>query len=166
MSAQTGMQILDAIAGYLAPLTASGGTLDGVQLIIGDPFASMPDNLPALFLNPESLEEVESRMTAGAHGFDMYRWSFEMILVVELAENAPPIEAGSVGAITYYIQPGWQTMVSQADAILSAMRENIVLSGATATSRVLRGDWIPLPLHGKLYRGARLIYQTQIRRTR
>lgn len=152
------MDVLEAIAAYLA----GESSLDGISIIMGDPDASAPEDIPALWINPYNMVP-SARMAAGPGAADIAEYTFEVLLALDLSSYGPPVQTSGQ---TYYEQPGWRALIDATADVVSAMRANITLSGAVASSKLKEVRWGPLVIDNKSYRAARMAYETTVRRAR
>jgi hypothetical protein len=168
MPASTIMNVLDALALSLqntTAVTALPPTGIGMTIVIGSWEQSEPADVPALYIDPQ-ISTPTTVMTAGSPGsgaFDIVKFTFEAVMLYDLTEvGAPYLTTGQ----QYSEQPGVRALVGANDVVRSALRENITISGAVASSIDAQTQWGKFVIDSRIYRGSRTEYDVTYRRPR
>lgn len=174
-------EMLDVLAYILATNPATSG----VEWILGDVGMGTPTQEPFGYIS--LFNEQVLWMTAnggrgglsagGVNGLD--DWQDVVLLTIGFAKHSyvPPVQAAppangptnpaQLGSLPpYQEQPTWRLAIQLAEQIKFVMRQNIVLAGSVATTRV--SEWRPvlLNLQGAMYRALRVTVQAQRRQSR
>jgi hypothetical protein len=169
----------------LAYLLASSPATSGVQWILGDVGMGTPTAVPFGYVS--LLNSQIPWMTAnggrgglstgGVGGLD--DWQDTVALTIAFAKHAyenpvqanppanSPVNPAQLGSVPpYKEQPSWRLTIQLVEQVKIVMRENIVIAGSAATTRV--GEWRPVLLNvqGAMYRGLRITVQAQRRQPR
>lgn len=169
----------------LAYLLAANPATSGIQWILGDVGMGTPTSEPFGYIS--LFNEQVRWMTAngglgglsagGILGVD--DWQDTVILTVAFAkhnyhspqEATPPSNSptnqANLGSLPPYLeQPGWRPAIQLAEQMKFVLRQNIVLAGAAATTRVVEWRPVLLNLQGAMFRALRMTVQAQRRQRR
>lgn len=172
----------------LAYILATNALTSNIHWILGDVGMGNPSQLPFGYI--ASFSETVRWETAmggtgglaagGKQGLD--DWLAPIVLTVahEPHRYVPPQTAQppstsalypgnlgiAAGAMPYQEQPGWRKHLQTTQKLKGALRENIVIGGEAATTRITEARYVLQMVQNKLYRASRLTIQAQQRRVR
>lgn len=150
--------VLDALAAYLSGPPPGRPDLAKVAWILGDPGLGSPGAMPWGYVTPAE-DVVEQRSTQV--DFDQYR--VEIVLVDDLRAYGDPRPVVGTG---YFEQPGYRELMRYAELVRGALRANITLNGAVATSALRSIRYTPIAIDNRWFRAARLVWSAGERRSR
>jgi hypothetical protein len=172
-------ELMDAFA-YLLATTAD---TSGIAWILGDIGMGKPQQLPFGYIsqlneavNWYSANGGQGGLASAANtGLDDWQIQVALTVAYQQHQHVNPVlanpSAGSAFAgldiqLPYQEQPGWRGTMKYVQQVKGTLRQNIVVGGFAATTRIVEAKPVQILVGDVLFRAVRITLQTQQRRRR